>query len=101
MISLPKERLQGIESPGVMAAKANLEAKTEQARGDAKYAWNPQIRFGAQYGRISPIENVSQFYNINGHYNSASVGVQIQFPLFDEVRKASARQSAADAARAA
>jgi outer membrane protein TolC len=88
------------ESPGILAAEANVEAKAQQARGDAQYAWRPQITFGAQYGRISPIENVSKFYNINGQYNSASVGVQIQFPLFDQVRKASARQTAADAARA-
>jgi outer membrane protein TolC len=89
------------ESPGILAVEANAEAKAQQARGDAQYAWRPQVSFGAQYGRISPIENVSKFYNINGQYNSASVGVQVQFPLFDRVRKASARQTAADAARAA
>jgi outer membrane protein TolC len=88
------------ESPGVLAAEANVEARAQQARGDAQYVWRPQITFGAQYGRISPIENVSKFYNINGQYNSLSGGVQIQFPLFDEVRKASARQSAADLAKA-
>ena len=89
------------ESPGIRSAEAHLRAKTQQARGDAQYAWRPQMSFGAQYGRISPIESVSKFYNLNGNYNTASIGVQIQLPLLDEVRKASARQSAADAARAA
>jgi outer membrane protein TolC len=89
------------ESPGILAAEANVQARAQQAHGDAQYAWRPQIGFGAQYGRISPIENVSQFYNIHGDYNSASIGIQIQFPLLDKVRKDSARQTAADAARAA
>ncbi len=88
------------ESPGILAAEANAQAKKLQARGDAQYIWRPQINFGAQYGRISPLENVSQFYNINGQYNSASVGVQIQIPLLDRVRQASAHETAADAARA-
>jgi outer membrane protein TolC len=89
------------ESPGILAAEANVRAREQQAHGDAEYAWRPQIGFGAQYGRISPIENVSKFYNINGDYNSTTFGIQIQFPLLDKVRKDSARQTAAEAASAA
>jgi muconolactone delta-isomerase len=88
------------ESPGILAAEANVRAREQQAHGDAQYIWRPQIAFGAQYGRISPIENVSKFYNINGDYNSTTFGIQIQFPLFDKVRKNSARQTAMDAAHA-
>jgi outer membrane protein TolC len=87
------------ESPGMLAAEANQEAAVVRAHGDAQYTWKPTISFGAQYGRVSPIENVSEFYNLHGNYNSASVGVDIKFPIFDRVRAAAARQSAADAAR--
>lgn len=88
------------DSPGLLSAETALQARNLRARGDAQYTWKPNIGFGAQYGRISPIENVSQFYNINGNYNSAAVGLQIQFPLLDRVRSEAARQSALDAARA-
>ena len=89
------------DSPGILAAEANVKAKEQRARGDAAYTWRPQISFGAQYGRISPINNVSSFYNLNGNYNTANIGIVIQFPLLDKVRKAAARISSLDASRAA
>ena len=85
--------------PGMLAAEANQKATSLRAKGDAQYTWRPTIGFGAQYGRVSPIENVSEFYNLHGNYNSASIGVDIKFPVLDRVRAAAARQSAADAAR--
>jgi outer membrane protein TolC len=85
--------------PGMLAAEANQKATSLRAKGDAQYTWKPTIGFGAQYGRVSPIENVSEFYNLHGNYNSASIGVDIKFPVLDRVRAAVARQSAADAAR--
>lgn len=88
------------DNPGLLSAEAALQARDLRARGDAQYSWKPNISFGAQYGRISPIENVSEFYNIKGNYNSAAIGVQVQFPLLDRVRTAAAKQSALDAARA-
>jgi outer membrane protein TolC len=86
--------------PGVLAAQADALAKQERARGDAQYTWRPQVMFGAQYGRVSPINNVSQFYNLRGNYNTTNVGIQIQIPLIDRLRKATAQQSRADASRA-
>lgn len=88
-------------TPGLLAAQANTLAKQQRARGDSEYVWRPQVSFGAQYGRVSPINNVSQFYNLHGNYNTANIGVQIQLPLLDRVRGAAARASRADAARAA
>lgn len=76
------------DSPGILSAEDALQARELRAGGDAQYTWKPIINFGAQYGRISPIENVSTFYNINGNYSSASVGVQVEFPLLDRVRAA-------------
>jgi hypothetical protein len=89
------------DSPGILAAEANLKAKEQRARGEAAYTWRPQISFGAQYGRISPINNVSSFYNLHGNYNTANIGIEIQFPLLDKVRKAAAHISSLDASRGA
>ena len=88
-------------TPGLLAAQADALAKQQRARGDSQYVLRPQISFGAQYGRVSPINNVSDFYNLHGNYNTANVGVQIQLPLVDRVRRAAARESSADASRAA
>ena len=86
------------EGPGTLAAEDSEKATLARAHGDAQYTWMPTISFGAQYGRVSPIENVSEFYNLHGNYNSASIGVDIKFPVLDRVRAAAAKQSAADAA---
>lgn len=90
-----------LPTPGVLAAQADALAKQERARGDSEYVLRPQVTFGAQYGRVSPINNVSQFYNLQGNYNTTNIGVQIQLPLLDRVRQAAARESRADASRAA
>ena len=87
-------------TPGLLAAQADALAKQQRARGDAQYTWRPQVMFGAQYGRVSPINNVSQFYNLQGNYNTTNVGIQIQIPLIDRLRRAAAQQSHADASRA-
>lgn len=87
------------ESPGLLAAEASEQAAVASSHGDAQYTWKPIVSFGAQYGRVSPIENVSQFYNLHGNYNTASIGVDIKFPILDRVRAAAAKQSAAEAAR--
>jgi outer membrane protein TolC len=85
-------------TPGVLAAQADALAKHQRAQGDAEYVWRPQVSFGASYGRVSPINNVSQFYNLQGNYNTTNIGVQIQ--MIDRVRRAAARESRAGASRA-
>lgn len=87
--------------PGLLAAETNQQSRELHARADAQYNWRPTISLGAQYGRVSPVENVSEFYNIHGDYNSAAIGIQIQLPVLDRVRTAAARVSAADAAHGA
>jgi outer membrane protein TolC len=87
------------DTPGIEAAAATDRAKEERAKGDAEYTWRPQVSFGASYGRVSPIENVQKFYNLNGIYDVASFGFQVQFPLLDRVRSAAATQSRLDAER--
>lgn len=88
------------DSPGILAAQASADARLEHAKGDARYTWRPLITFGAQYGRVSPINNVSQFYNLHNNYNTANAGIQIELPLIDRVRKRAADESLADATRA-
>lgn len=88
------------DTPGIGAAQAGEKAKELRAHGDAQYTWRPQVGFGATYGRVSPINNVSEFYNLNGNYNSMSAGVAVQFPILDRVRHQAAVQSKLDAERA-
>ena len=87
-------------TPGALAAEATARGKLERAKGEEGYTWRPIINFAAQYGRVSPINDVSSFYNLHGNYNTANIGVVFSFPMFDRVRKDAARISAADAARA-
>ncbi|WP_109486968.1 TolC family protein [Occallatibacter savannae] len=88
-----------LATPGLRAAEATARAKMERAKGEANYTWRPIINFAAQYGRVSPINDVSSFYNLHENYNTANLGVIFSFPMFDRIRKDAARASAADAAR--
>jgi outer membrane protein TolC len=93
------------DTPGVEAAFASAHAKREQAFGDSRYTWRPQVEFAAQYARISPFNNVATYYgprdsNEPFNYNAIGIGVQIQLPVFDAGHKARARASAADATHA-
>ena len=89
---------RSLSTPGLLAADATARAKTEHAKGEAGYPWRPIINFAAQYGRVSPINDVTSFYNLHGNYNTANIGVQFLFPIFDKIRREAARISAEDAA---
>lgn len=89
------------DTSAVLAANANATSKLQQARGDARATtWRPQITLEGQYGRISPINNVSSYYRLGGNYNSAALAVQFQFSLLNAARKAKARETMADASHA-
>lgn len=94
-------RAPGVPSFATLAAQANARAKADQSHGDSRFRFLPQILMASQYGRISPINDVSEYYNLRGHYNVAEFGLVIQLPLFDKVRSDKARESAADAQHAA
>lgn len=100
--SLPDSALPSAypDTPSVLSAEADARAKREQAIGDSRYTWRPQIAFSAQYGRISPFNGASTYYNLNGNYNTAYAAVQVQLPFLDRTRKAKARESMADAQHA-
>jgi outer membrane protein TolC len=108
--SIPRDGLSSVmlfemapmcpDSPNTLSAEADAKAKLERASGESRYTWMPQVAFEAKYGRISPFNNVSTYYNLNGNYNTLSIGAQFQLPFLDLGRKAKARESMAEAAHA-
>ncbi len=100
--SIPVVALSGSsepDSPAVLAALATAKSRREQAFGDTRYTWRPQISFAAQYSRFSTFNNYQLYYPaINNNFNAVGIGIQIQMPLFDAVHKAKARESLAIAA---
>ncbi|HEX3939936.1 MAG TPA: TolC family protein [Acidobacteriaceae bacterium] len=93
----PNNGLPFPDSLSLQSTALSAKAQEEKAHGDSRYRWLPQITFDAQYGRVSPINDVSDYYNLHGRYNVVSAGVQFQFPLLDQVRKAAAREAQATA----
>ncbi len=87
------------EGPGIKAAYANAQAKQEQAFGDARKLWRPEVYFVAQYNRLSTFNNIGQYY-VKYNPNNIDLGVQINFPMVNSILHAKARESAADAVHA-
>jgi outer membrane protein TolC len=101
--------IQTLQQPGkgdsfsIEAAFANAHSKQELAFGEARYRFRPQLELFASYSRISNSgTDFTDYYPtfIGKSQNSASIGFQIQLPLLDRKHEATARQDAADAARA-
>jgi len=93
----------GYATPGVASLFASAEAKTQQAEGDAKFRWRPQISAFGQYNRYATFTNsFADLKNFEPDLtaNEAAIGVQITIPMFDKSRQAKGRESAADAAHA-
>lgn len=92
-------------SPGIAAAYANARSKRQQAIGDRRQLYFPQVSFVAQYARFASFNNYQSYYAsavASGAdlFNNAAIGMQMTWPLFDRVRKARADVSAAEADRA-
>ncbi len=90
-------------SAAVDAAFAQAKAKQEQAWGDARYLYRPQISLVVEYLRYASFtDSFKQIQVAEGDVspNDEFFGVSISIPLFDRVHKAKARESAADAAHA-
>ncbi|HEX3470782.1 MAG TPA: TolC family protein [Silvibacterium sp.] len=84
---------------GIQAAYANAKSKRLTSFGDEKQNFRPQFAFGAEYNRYAKFNNYEEYY-LRFQHNNFDIGVQITFPIFDASRRAKARQSAAEAARA-
>jgi hypothetical protein len=105
----PSAPTQGYANPAVASAYANAEAKQQQAKGDARFRFWPQITSVIQYNRYATFTNsfkdLENIYKGNNGLslltsNEAAFGVLIQLPFFDAARSARARETAADAANA-
>jgi outer membrane protein TolC len=84
---------------GIAAAYASAKSKLFLAWGDARANYRPYGVFGGQYSRFATFNNYSEYFQ-HFQYNNFGAGVQITIPLFDAVRRAKARESAADAVAA-
>jgi len=88
-------------NPGVAAAYANAKSKQYMAWGDDRQNLRPLISFGAQYSLFEKFANYTQYFPNGLQYNNAALGVVVTLPFFDATRRAKARESAADAEKAA
>ena len=91
-------------SPAVEAAFANARAKQEQAFGDNRFLYRPQVLLFLQYQRYATFANsfkqLESIYGSTIGANEEAFGVQISIPFLDKERQAKARGSSAEAARA-
>ena len=89
------------DSFSVQAAFANARSKRQQAFGDARKLYRPEIFLAAQYSLFAKFNNYQEYFPVGTfQYNNAGIGVQVTWPIFDQSRKARAEESAADAAHA-
>jgi outer membrane protein TolC len=94
------------ESPAVVAAFANAQAKQQIAWGDARKLYRPQVYLASQYSLFAKFNNYTLYFPTlpNGksvfQYNNAGIGIQVSWPIFDRALKDKANESAADAAHA-
>ncbi len=95
----PIEDTLAATNSGIQAAFANAKSKWLTSFGDEKQNYRPQFAFGAEYNRYAEFNNYAQYY-LRFQHNNFNIGVQITFPIFDASRRAKARESAAEAARA-
>jgi outer membrane protein TolC len=91
-----------IDSPAIRAAAANAQAKRQQAFGDARFLYRPQLGFGASYNRFSTYNNNYGTYypGIVSEPNALGFEVSITLPVLDKVRQAKARETMAEAVHA-
>lgn len=85
---------------GVGAAQASAKSKMYLSFGDERQVLRPQFTVAGEYNRFASFNNYDEFY---AHFqsNNFGIGIQIKVPLFDVSLKARARESSAEAARAA
>jgi outer membrane protein TolC len=91
------------DSFGVESAFADAHSKQELAFGEARYRYRPQITLGANYSRISTSHTDYTTYYPEFRYaseNAASIGIQIEVPIFNRTHQDRAREAAAEAAHA-
>jgi outer membrane protein TolC len=101
--------VHGYANSAVASAFDNAKAKQQQAWGDARFRFRPQVNLFAQYNYYATFSDsfaqLQKIYQANTGQTTLSssegaFGVQINLPIMDRTRAAKARESAADAAHA-
>ena len=101
--------VHGYANSAVASAFASANAKQEEAKGEARFRFRPQINFFAQYNYYATFSDsfaqLQKVYQANTgqttlRASEGAFGVQINIPILDRSRAAKARESAADAAHA-
>jgi len=101
--------VHGYANSAVASAFANAEAKQQQAAGDARFRFRPQVNLFAQFNYYATFSDsfaqLQKVYQANTgqttlNSSEGAFGVQITLPIMDRSRAAKARESAADAAHA-
>jgi outer membrane protein TolC len=100
----------GYANAGVAASFATAQARQNQARGQGRFRYIPEINLVAQYNRYATFTDsfaqLQKVYQANSgsstqlRSDEGVFGVQITLPLLDKGRSSKAREAAADAARA-
>ncbi len=86
---------------GVDAAYSNAASKHYVAHGDERVQYRPQLGFGFDYQLFdTSINNYNEYYLRPLQANNFSVGAQLTIPLYDTMKAAHARGSAAEAVHA-
>jgi len=90
------------DTPAVTAAFNTARAKQEQAFGDSRYLYRPQIDFFAEYSRFSTFNNYQVYYPAfsNHTLNAIGIGIRIEIPFYDRIHQDKAVESLADARHA-
>lgn len=93
-----------VTNTAVAAAFENAKAKSQQATGDSKYMYRPQVSLVVQYYRYATFTNsFKQIQALNTRVNIGAnnevFGIQVNLPLYDRLHRSKALESAADAAR--
>ncbi len=109
---LPDETAQptstgGYVNAAVAAAFATADARRQQAAGQARFRFWPEINLVAQYNRYATFTDsfaqLQKIDTINGRTaltaNEGAFGIQITLPVMDKERAAKAREAAAQAAK--
>jgi outer membrane protein TolC len=101
-VTLTASSGQLTDTPAVAAAVANARAKREQAFGDSRYLYRPQISFFAQYSRFSTFNNYQIYYPAfaSNTLNAFGIGVNVSIPFYDRGHHDKAAESSAIAIHA-
>lgn len=88
---------------GIQALFASAHSKQQTAFGDARWKFRPQANLFVSYAYIDTAESDYETYYPGFHGKSrdaASIGLQVQIPLFDRARENRAREAFEDAVHA-